>query len=425
MDTTPLRFCMITTFYPPYNFGGDGIYVQRLANALARSGHFVDIIHCIDTYRLAAPEPSLEYSDHPNVTVHGLRSGVGKLSPLATHQLGAPAFKSKRIREILAKGFDVIHYHNVSLVGGPGVLHLGDAIKLFTLHDYWLICPTHALFRFNRAPCPGPAMCTLCCLAYKRPPQLWRYTGAMQRAISQIDAFVAPSLTSQRKHEQMGLAGRIEHIPNFVSGMADDELPVGPDEAAEGEPYFLFVGRIERLKGLHTLLPLFERYPRARLLIAGSGSEEAGLRELGRNNPRVRFLGHRSGADLRRLYRDAVALLYPSVNFQVGIPDASTGGGLGAPLVLMEAFGQKTPVIAAANGSIPTILEQTGGGVSYGSHAELIPILDRFLDDPDHRSKMGARGYDAYQSHWNADAHLRRYLGLIHEIGSERHARPA
>jgi hypothetical protein len=21
-----LRFCIVTTFYPPYNFGGDGIY---------------------------------------------------------------------------------------------------------------------------------------------------------------------------------------------------------------------------------------------------------------------------------------------------------------------------------------------------------------------------------------------------------------
>ena len=25
MNTRPLRVCMVTTFYPPYNFGGDGI----------------------------------------------------------------------------------------------------------------------------------------------------------------------------------------------------------------------------------------------------------------------------------------------------------------------------------------------------------------------------------------------------------------
>jgi len=36
-----MRFCMICTFYPPYNFGGDGIFVHRLSNALAAAGHRV------------------------------------------------------------------------------------------------------------------------------------------------------------------------------------------------------------------------------------------------------------------------------------------------------------------------------------------------------------------------------------------------
>jgi hypothetical protein len=48
MIDRPLRFCMITTFYPPYNFGGDGIFVHCLSNELARPGHYVDGIHCID-----------------------------------------------------------------------------------------------------------------------------------------------------------------------------------------------------------------------------------------------------------------------------------------------------------------------------------------------------------------------------------------
>ena len=35
----PLRFCLVTTFYPPFNFGGDGIDVERLARALTARGH--------------------------------------------------------------------------------------------------------------------------------------------------------------------------------------------------------------------------------------------------------------------------------------------------------------------------------------------------------------------------------------------------
>ena len=41
-DTGPLRFCMVTTFYPPYYFGGDAVFVYRLSEALAELGHHVE-----------------------------------------------------------------------------------------------------------------------------------------------------------------------------------------------------------------------------------------------------------------------------------------------------------------------------------------------------------------------------------------------
>ena len=31
-----------------------------------------------------------------------------------------------------------MHYHNVSLVGGPGVLGYGDALKLYTAHEHYM-----------------------------------------------------------------------------------------------------------------------------------------------------------------------------------------------------------------------------------------------------------------------------------------------
>ena len=49
-----LRFCMLTTFYPPFNFGGDGIGVQRTANALVKRGHQVTVIHDVDAYQWLA-----------------------------------------------------------------------------------------------------------------------------------------------------------------------------------------------------------------------------------------------------------------------------------------------------------------------------------------------------------------------------------
>ena len=44
----PLRFVLVTTFYPPFSFGGDAIHVQSLAGALVRAGHRVDVIHGLE-----------------------------------------------------------------------------------------------------------------------------------------------------------------------------------------------------------------------------------------------------------------------------------------------------------------------------------------------------------------------------------------
>lgn len=49
-----LRFCMVTTFYPPWGFGGDGIAVQNLSRALVADGHSVTVLHNVDAFRTVA-----------------------------------------------------------------------------------------------------------------------------------------------------------------------------------------------------------------------------------------------------------------------------------------------------------------------------------------------------------------------------------
>jgi len=395
---------MITTFYPPYHFGGDGIFVHHLANALAQRGHRVEVIHCRDAYRLLArQEPAMPYADHPNVTVHGLESPCGLLSPLATHQTGYPLFKAARIREILRPGFDVIHYHNISLFG-PNILTYGQGLKLYTFHEYWLVCPTHTLFRFHRAPCTRPR-CFACSLTYKRPPQWWRYTGLLPRGLKQVQAFIAPSRFCKDLHHQRGLDVPMVHLPHFVPA-ADvaPSLSSPPGQAGPVPFYFLYVGRLEKLKGVQTLIPLFRHYRKAQLWIAGTGSYEAQLRHLTAGDPNIRFLGYRTDQDLQRLYRQAIAVLVPSLCLEI------------FPLVLLEAFRQHTPAIVRDLGGMPEILLESGGGCRYHTEQELITALDHMVADPSYRHQLGLRGYQGYHQYWTADVHLQRYLTLIRTL---------
>jgi glycosyltransferase involved in cell wall biosynthesis len=334
------------------------------------------------------------------VIVHGLKSRFGFLSPLATQQTGAPLFKSSHIREILKKGFDVIHYHNISLVGGPKILQYGQGIKLYSMHEYWLVCPTHTLFRFNRTICTR-SHCFLCTLIYKRPPQWWRYTGLLESAAKHVNAFIAISRFTQSMHHRLGPNIPILHLPGFVP-----EVKLASNDQTLEEPYFLFVGRLEKLKGLQTLIPIFRQHRKAKLFIAGQGSYETHLRQLAKGSNHIHFLGYLSGHQLQTLYRNAVALIVPSICFEI------------FSLVIIEAFRQQTPAIVRNLGGMAEVIEESRGGFVYDTKEELIAAMDRLLSDPSYRQELGRQGYEAYLQNWTAEAHLKQYFELIHKIAT-------
>jgi len=404
-----LRFCMVTTFYPPHNFGGDGIGVQRLARALVRRGHRVSVIHDVDAYNAlhAGPEPAPQ-PEPDGLEVHRLRSRLGVISPLLTQQTGRPVVHGRRIRELLERGrYDVIHFNNVSLVGGPGVLAAGNGLKVYEAHEHWLVCPSHVLWRHGRELCTG-RQCVRCALRHRRPPQLWRHTGLLERALRHIDVFIAKSEFSREKHREFGFPRDMEVIPYFLP----DAEPAAPvTERPHERPYFLFVGRLERIKGLDDVIPAMRGYPDADLLIAGDGEHGPALRALAAGIPGVRFLGRVAPEALRRYYEHAIALVVPSVCFE-------TFG-----IILIEAFRQGTPVIARRIGPFPEIVERAGGGLLFDRADELLGAMRRLQHDPGLHGRLARAGRIAFDNHWSESAVLPRYLDLVRRAAEARGAR--
>jgi glycosyltransferase involved in cell wall biosynthesis len=402
-------FCMLTTFYPPYHFGGDAMYVYRLSNALARRGHRVTVIHNVEAYRaLRRTEPEGAFTHEPGVTVKPLRSRAGPLSPLVTYLAGRPGLAAPALDEIFERErFDIVHFHNISLMGGPGVLSYGDGIKLYTMHEHWLVCPMHVLWKYNRRPCERP-QCLRCTLTFRRPPQLWRYTGLLERQLDQVDIFLAPSRFTAEKHRERGFTRNVRHLPYFVP----EPMPPPPDPsespASPSRPYFLFVGRLERLKGLHTLIDVFQRYDAADLLVAGDGNFEVELRQQAAGTPHVRFLGRVHPSTLGGLYDGAIALLLPTVGYEV------------FAFVSLEALSRGLPVIVRDLGGQREAVEDSGAGFTYGTDAELLDAMERLRVDPTLRGVLGERGRRAFRELWSEEVHLERYLAMIDELSSTR-----
>jgi glycosyltransferase involved in cell wall biosynthesis len=396
---TPLRFAMLATFYPPYHFGGDAMGAQRLARALVRRGHHVTVIHDADAYlALAGREPTPAPSAD-GVEVVTLRSRLGIVSPLLTQQIGRPVVHGRRIRRLLDEGrFDVTVFHNVSLVGGPGILALGRGVTVYLAHEHWLVCPTHVLWRHRRELCTGRE-CVRCALHHHRPPQLWRYTGLLERELAHVDSFVAMSEFSRLKHREFGFPRDMEVLPYFLPEEERVATTAGP--APHPRPYFLFVGRLERIKGLDDVIPVFADFNRADLLIAGDGDHGPALRAAAAGNPRVVFLGRIEPADLARYYRHAIALIVPSVCYE-------TFG-----IILIEALRQGTPVIARRLGPFPEIVERSGAGDLFERPADLAAALHRYLDDPTRRPRLSAAGLQAFAETWSEQVVVPRFLELV------------
>ncbi len=394
---------MVSTFYPPYNFGGDGIYIHRLSNELARRGHQVDVFHCGDAYSLLKKDGKIgEYSDHPNVNVFRLESRAGFISPLLTQQTGVPFFKKDLKHKLETGDYDVIHYHNMSLIGITALSYGSAPVKLYTTHEHWLVCPMHVLWKFDREVCTKKD-CLTCQLVGKRPPQIWRYTGLLEKMVRHVDCFISPSRFTLKKHLEMGLEIPIKHIPSFLPTPLESEENTQIIKTDE-RPFFLFVGRLEKIKGLQNVIPVFRERTDYDLLIAGDGDLKDELTKLAGNSPNIKFLGRLEQHRLRHFYREAVAVIVPSICYE-------TFG-----IVIIEAFSMKTPVIVNNLGALPEVVEDSGGGFIYNDQSEFVNAMEKLAENPALRDELGNKGYAAFLKYWNEDAHLAQYFDLIGTI---------
>ncbi|MEA1929247.1 MAG: glycosyltransferase family 4 protein [Candidatus Auribacterota bacterium] len=405
------RYCFITTFYPPFHPGGCGLHVYHLANLLARDGHSVDVICSGDAhaYKLSDQREG-DYPHHPGVTVHRVKSKAGRLEPLLTYLSGGPFFSRARIRAVLAKGFDVIHYHNISLFGGIRSLSLGDGLKLFTQHTYWLFCPTHYLWKDNKEVC-GSKSCLRCLAAYHRPPQLWRIGGLRDRMLDNINSLIMPCRYMVERHREEGFEGRMDCLPYFVDPVKSCDSPQLEREFSDLRPFFLFVARFEEYKGPRLAVETFmKKQGDSKLVMVGTGSMEEELRELAGPDPRIRFLKYVAPDKLDWLYAHAIALLAPSIWPEMGNQ------------TVIQAQSCGTPAIASDVGLLPELVRAHKAGIMFRTGEGFLAALNR-MEDPGVREEFVEPCLRAYRAEYTPEKFLERYYRLIDDLSVSRQQR--
>jgi 2-deoxystreptamine N-acetyl-D-glucosaminyltransferase/2-deoxystreptamine glucosyltransferase len=146
----------------------------------------------------------------------------------------------------------------------------------------------------------------------------------------------------------------------------------------------LFLGRLVADKGADRAIHALPA--EAELLIAGAGPEEATLRRIARGRS-VRLLGEVRGADKRRLFAAADALVVPSRSD-------------GAPTVVREAQAAGLPVIATAVGGLPELIDDGATGLLCAPTDDgLAAAVRRLVADPTLRDRLARGGRAVSRTH--------------------------
>ena len=357
-----LKIAMVS----PYDFtwpGGVTAHVAQLARELGRSGHEVQV--------LAPYSPSRMNQDAEQFIP------LGRSVPLpsggSTARVCLSWWVYPKVRAILKReGFDIVHLHEPMAPILPlCVLEFSNSVNVGTFH---------ASYSHQR-------------LYTLTHPIIKRWHRRLHGAIA-----VSPAA---RRYVNQAFPGDYKIIPN---GIDVDHFALNTPpwpQYQDGKTNILFVGRLEKRKGLRYLLEAYSKLkwemPNTRLLVVGPGRPDEGSFEIigARGLQDVELVGKVSYEDLPRYYASADIFCSPAT------------GAESFGIVLLEAMAAGKPIVASN-------IEGYSGIISHGQQGLLVPrknseelakSLSLLIDNPELAHSMGSRGSQMVQKYrWAAVA---------------------
>lgn len=362
--------------------GADAVYLYG-ARALANRGHTIAWMNPGTCEVATAAEPVYALSETETLSPFSrdVRIAAGLIYLPEAHRLAKRAVQEFRP--------DVVHIHTIGGIFSPIVARVfadyGVPV-VQTLHDYRLVCPVNSFLS-------GDKMCEAClgrryyhCIQQRCArnrallPSVFLGLGAyISDYVYHYDRllahYICPGEFLRQKMIAFGYAPeKFTTLPNAYFG------PLLAHQATN-EPWVLYVGRLSYEKGVDLLVKAAKGL-NAEVFIAGDGPARSELEGLAAQlgvSDRVRFLGFQTFAQVQELYARAWVNVLPSRCYENG------------PLVILEAYAQGTPVVAAAIGALPEFVEEGKTGCLFTANDadSLREVLQRCLARPDWLREMG------------------------------------
>ena len=173
----------------------------------------------------------------------------------------------------------------------------------------------------------------------------------------------------------------------------------------------LFLGNLTERKGVLDLLAVMPEVRHAVLHLVG-GEEQPGIIDSimcmlqdPKLNGKVKYHGVKYGQDKQQFLQDADIFVLPSY-------------AEGLPISLLEAMACGIPVIVSGVGGIPAVVthEQEGFLITAGNRGELSMALNKLINSPQLRERMGLAARKRCQEQFSIDVTADKLLSLYREI---------
>jgi glycosyltransferase involved in cell wall biosynthesis len=261
---------------------------------------------------------------------------------------------------------DIAHIHTYKGTLTPSILvtlkkHYIPVV--FTLHDYGLICPHNLFFDGKNRVCTKclDTNCSLHCITNKCNHNNYLFSAVscfeyifnktffpFQKYFSK---FLSVSKFNYNSHSKNGnIKNKLVHLYNFFPDLNKIE-----PQYKKGN-YFLYYGRLSEEKGIMTLLNAWTKLDLKSILkIAGDGPQKEEILSFINDNQltNVDYLGFKNKIELSEIIINASFIIVSSECYENN------------PLTIIESYSYGKPVIGAAIGGIPEIIDDGNTGYLF------------------------------------------------------------
>lgn len=308
--------------------------------------------------------------------------------------------------------FNIAHAH---IYYGQLTTSIIDPIKregiplVQTLHEYKMVCPIYTMERDGAvcSECLDRGMHRLLVNRCKESSLVKSLATLGEQIfsrvagdIAKVDKFICVSNFQKNLMKTSGIPDeKLVTLHNFVHLNHDTEIST----PIKKHPYFFYFGRLEKLKGIDTLMEAVEK-AQVKCVIAGDGPLKEYVVRRASKSDFVEYVGFINGANLRDHIRNAHAVVVPSEWFE------------NCPMSVLEAKAEGTPVIGSRIGGIPELIRDGDDGFIFtaGNVDSLVEKLEQMMVAD--RSQLSHECVADIRNRFCADKHYKELISLYQSV---------